>query len=159
MSDDRILEWKEVSDIINRDCDLTLACKFYGISLFDQTYYVPKKKAIRELIKETKIDEIEYKPNVADCDKFAALMRSKIVWWSNKNNKPYSVAGGEVHGMFPFGSMPPGSHAMNWVILKRKNADKIEERLDRYRIWFIEPQRDELFKPRENDTDIRLIFT
>lgn len=97
----------------------------------DEEFYVPTLEEVKAVLGADKLDKRVYKPLVGDCDKFAYLLKTVFILeaW-DKKERAYSM--GIVWGLLPT------PHAINWVYTKDG-------------FYFIEPQTDEIFKPRKGD--------
>ncbi len=112
----------------------------YPPFLPDAEYWAAPKFIYEEIIQTSIIDQRKYVSERGDCDDFALLLKADFVrasWKSGERRRPYCF--GEVWGKLP------GPHAINWFI------DDTET------LYFVEPQDDKVFLPRETDKDIFLI--
>lgn len=105
----------------------------------DDKYYLPPMDDVREIVGESHLEMQEWREEVFDCDDFSIVLKANFAQAAYKDGKrrpPFAlgIAWGMVEG--------EGAHAFNWV-------------LDEYeRLWFIEPQTDEIYKPKKTDHGI-----
>ncbi len=112
-------------------------CRTY---LADNNYYAPPLEDVKRILDETNTNVFKWTAESFDCDDFAKVLCAEFAKDAYKNGirrPPYCL--GFVWGMFP------NPHAINWFI------DSTGE------FFFIEPQSDYIFLPREADKGIWLI--
>jgi hydroxymethylpyrimidine/phosphomethylpyrimidine kinase len=105
----------------------------------DAEYYLPRLEEVQRIVKEDHTDRMAYMEEVFDCDDSAVLLKAAFIKDAYKR-KRRAYAFGIVWGMFPH------PHAVNWVITRDKE------------FFFIEPQTDEIYKPRKEDLSVFMIM-
>jgi len=132
------------SSDLRRKVTLALSGKLrhdFNFHIPDSEYYLTPMEDVKRLVERDKIDRREYASEVGDCDDFAFLLKAAFIrhaWDEGKRRAPHSV--GIIWGMLPHG------HAINWVLTRQEG------------LYFIEPQTDEIFKPRKTDKDIWMMM-
>lgn len=110
----------------------------FQIYIADEKYYCPPLKDVRQIVKESALDRQTWVEERFDCDDFAITLKANFAQASYKDGqRRHAHCCGVVWGMFD-----GEAHAINWVV----TSDK--------RLRFIEPQTDEIFRPRKNDREI-----
>ena len=129
----------ELRDIIADKLDGKLSDKF-SFRIADSEFYCTPLDDAREILEQSTVDRRQWSPETFDCDDFAHVLKAHFAEASYKDGErrpPHCF--GIVWGML---SSPFFTHAMNWMIDENRE------------FWFIEPQSDEIFKPRETDRNI-----
>lgn len=104
----------------------------------DPEYYLTPMKDVEDIVYDTSVDFKQYRENVGDCDDFSFALQwafLKHAWKDGRRRASHTT--GRVWGMLPHG------HAINWCFTKEED-----------KIYFIEPQTDEIYLPRLSDTEI-----
>jgi hypothetical protein len=105
----------------------------------DDEYYLPSMEEVMKVLSKDKTNDMIYKAESFDCDDFSVLVKAAFIRDGyEKLNRTHAV--GIVWGMFPT------PHAINWVVTKDKQ------------FWFIEPQKDSIFKPGKKDGSVFVII-
>ena len=110
----------------------------HNIKLADGMYVCPSRKEVEKILFESKVDEMIYRANIGDCDKFAVLLYTYVIRKRyedfNAGLLPeralYSWAFGELWHRDPI----QGPHAINLCITSDSG------------ILFVEPQTDRIWK-------------
>ncbi len=101
---------------------------YYG----DDSYYLPEMADVKDVVDASTLDAWKYTSEIIDCDDFAFMLKSEFVRNAyHQKKRRLSHAAGIVWGDLP------GPHAMNWVVTSPD-----------LRVWFIEPQSDEIIRPQ-----------
>lgn len=95
----------------------------YGNS--DNSYKLVSPASMDIFLKHNPVDKRVYVPEKHDCDDFSYILMGDVTRWDS------DLAFGIIWGMTPSGN----GHAWNWFA----GVDK--------EIWFVEPKRDQIFKP------------
>ena len=122
-SDGRITK-DEIKIILSIIENLGLAPRFENN---DKTYKLVDVEMLKLFININNLKQYTYVKEERDCDDFMAMMNGDINHWDS------DLAVGNIRGWKPDGS----GHAWNWLI----DTDK--------ELWFIEPQQNKIFKPKE----------
>lgn len=140
MGDKVYLKKKEVRRIIRK----ATRCKrkiWNRIYLPDAEYYLPPMADVDRVLAESAVNRKRWVEERFDCDDFAKVLAADFARDAYKDGTRRSAyCMGVVWGQLP------GPHAINWVITDDK------------RLHFIEPQNDQVFKPRKTDKGIWLIM-
>lgn len=129
----------ELRDTIADQLDGKLTDKF-TLRIADSTYYCTPKVDAEEILQQSTVDRLQWTADAFDCDDFAHVLKAHFAEAAYKDGirrPPHCL--GIVWGML---SSPFFTHAMNWMI----DANR--------KLWFIEPQSDQIFEPRETDRNI-----
>lgn len=95
----------------------------YGNS--DNSYKLVSPASMNLFLKHNPVDKRDYVPEKHDCDDFSYILMGDVTRWDS------DLAFGIIWGTTPSGDR----HAWNWFA----GVDKD--------IWFVEPKRDQIFKP------------
>jgi len=118
-----------------------------NIWLLDQNFWIPKIEDIKEFLKESLVDKMEYIPEMFDCDDFALYLLSECRIYKHKKIKEFNMpkeewkswAFGMALGEF---SGVDGVHALNFCYA-REGFFMIEPQNDR--IWEADITKDKPF--------------
>ncbi|HDZ27943.1 hypothetical protein LCGC14_2087430 [marine sediment metagenome] len=135
-----ILDHHQVGEILWAALKKKLLDGWINFLLPDNEYWAAPMADYEAIIEESTLDRMKFIGEKADCDDFALLLKAAFIraaWKDGKRRRPYCF--GEVWGQLPM------SHAINWLI------DDTET------LYFVEPQSDEIFLPRADDTGIKLV--
>ncbi|MDH3657572.1 MAG: lectin MOA-related protein [Nitrosopumilus sp.] len=113
-----------------------------SILLADEKYYCPPQSDIEYLIKRNKINRKKYTSEIFDCDDFALSLKYFFIKhaYSNGKRRAPHCAG------IIWGFIGGEQHAVNIVVNDKKE------------VFFIEPQKDLIFFPDDEDTDFSFIY-
>ena len=114
----------EITQIISKIENLGVKPRF---ERNDKTYKLVDIEPLRLFININNLKRYTYIEEKRDCDNFMKMMTGDINHWDS------DLAVGNIRGWKPDGS----GHAWNWFI----DTDK--------ELWFIEPQTNTIFKPKE----------
>ena len=109
----------------------------FSLRLADARYFCPPLKDAKEIIASSLLDQKTWTEERFDCDDFAHVLKAHFAEAAYKNG---SRRAAHCFGVV-WGSLP-GPHAINWMV----NDD--------LKLRFIEPQSDEIFRPRATDRNI-----
>ena len=96
----------------------------------DTAYRVPALEEVKRLLKETFIEEYQYRANSFDCDDYALILDAFVKQEGYKQGWSLPWTFGQVYGVFP--DYSPEFHARN-IILTTDGLYLIEPQLDEVR--------------------------
>jgi len=109
----------------------------FQLYLADDEYYLPPMDDVKEIIRNTRLDQREWVAERFDCDDFALVLKAHFCEAAYADGKRRAAhCFGIVWGMLP------DAHAINWFLC------------DDGAIYFVEPQTGRIFEPRKKDKDI-----
>jgi hypothetical protein len=130
------LSGSKVRRIITRELGSKLS-RGVSIHIADGEYYMPHISYVRKIVAKSRVDRLKWISNRHDCDDFAHLLKADFIKAGYRDGRRRAACCvGVVWGLLP------GPHAINFFI-----DDKQE-------LYFIEPQTDEIYSPRDNDRSI-----
>lgn len=135
----------EINAIVNQKLHGKLS-KIRMIHMPDPQYYNPTVEEVKKILEDTKIDRLTYRKNKFDCDNFALGLKwkvSKLALGQDHREVEYCV--GIVWGKIKMDGEWFG-HAINWFIDDQK------------KLWFIEPQTDEIFDPEGRIKEVWMMY-
>jgi hypothetical protein len=106
----------------------------------DSEYYLPSMEEVISVLQEDKTNDMTYTAEMFDCDDFSALVKAAFIRDAYKKRLQRTHALGIIWGNFPT------PHAINWVVTSDKQ------------FWFIEPQKDSIFKPGKKDGNVFVVI-
>ena len=96
----------------------------------DTEYRVPALEEVKRLLKETFIEEYQYRVNSFDCDDYALILDAFVKQEGYKQGWLLPWTFGQVYGIFP--DYSPDFHARN-IVLTTEGLYLIEPQLDEVR--------------------------
>lgn len=96
----------------------------------DTEYTVPTLEEVKKLLKETFIEEYQYRANSFDCDDYSLILDAFVKQEGYKQGWSKPWAFGQVYGIFP--DYSPEFHARN-IVLTVEGLYLIEPQLDEAR--------------------------
>jgi hypothetical protein len=114
----------EISGILEKATHIKLKTVF---KKSDLNYKVVDISQLKKFVSKNNLAKYKYIKTERDCDDFEFMMQGDVTHWDS------DLAFGIIWGIKPNGK----SHAFNWCI----GTDK--------ELWFIEPQRNKVFKPKK----------
>lgn len=136
---------QQINTIVNRDLAGKLS-KIHMIHTPDPDYYNPTMEEVKTILEDTKVDRLTYKENKFDCDNFALMLKaafSRLALKDKERQREYCL--GIVWGKIKMNGEWFG-HAINWFID------------DQEKLWFIEPQTDEIFDPEGRIKEVWFMY-